>query len=96
MLPIQQTIQFSEYSNLYDLIIPEDNLLRQINDLIDFTFIHSELVDKYCPNNGRMAECPIQMFKYLLLKTVYDTITIEAIGFTFFSGSSVSRLRFWM
>lgn len=68
MLPLQQTIQFSNYSDLYDLIIPRNNLLRQINDLIDFSFIKKELVDKYCQDNGRMAECPIQMFKYLLLK----------------------------
>ncbi len=36
MLPIQQTIQFSDYIELYDLIIPRDNLLRRINDLVDF------------------------------------------------------------
>ena len=36
MLPLQQTIQFSDYSELYDLIIPQDNLLRRINDLVDF------------------------------------------------------------
>ena len=30
MLPIQQTIQFSNYSDLYDLIIPRDNVLRRI------------------------------------------------------------------
>ena len=39
MLPIQQTIQFSNYSDLYDLIIPRDNVLRRINDLVDFSFI---------------------------------------------------------
>ena len=67
MLPLHQTIQFSDYANLYDLIIPQDNLLRQINDLIDFSFIHQELVDKYCQDNGRMAESPVRMFKYLFL-----------------------------
>lgn len=39
MLPTQQTIQFREYSELYDLIIPQDNMLRRINDLVDFSFI---------------------------------------------------------
>ncbi|MDR0746196.1 MAG: IS1182 family transposase [Mediterranea sp.] len=79
MLPLQQTIQFSDYSNLYDLIIPHDNLLRRINDLIDFTFIHVELVDKYCLDNGRTAECPIRMFKYLLLKTIYDISDVDVV-----------------
>ena len=84
MLALQKQIQFSEYSTLYDLIIPEDNLLRKINDLIDFSFIHDELVNKYCLNNGRTAECPIRMFKYLLLKTIYtlsDVDVVERSGF---------------
>lgn len=38
MLEQQQTISFSDYSSLYNLIIPKDNLLRQINDLVDFSF----------------------------------------------------------
>ena len=67
MLPLQQTIQFSNYSSLYDLIVPADNLLRRINDLIDFSFIRKELLDKYCLDNGRTAESPVRMFKYLLL-----------------------------
>ena len=39
MLPLQHTIHFSDYSELYDLIIPQDNLLRRIKDLVDFSFI---------------------------------------------------------
>src|SRR5437763_583635 len=69
MLAQQQKIQLSSYSRLYDLVIPKDNLLRKIGELIDFTFIYDELLDKYCSNNGRMAESPVRMFKYLLLKT---------------------------
>ena len=36
MLNQQQTIPLSIYSELYDLLIPKDHMLRQINDLIDF------------------------------------------------------------
>jgi len=54
MLLQQQKIQFSEFSRLYDLIIPKENLLRKINELIDFSFIYDELIGKYCPDNGRM------------------------------------------
>ena len=57
---------------MYDLIIPKDNLLRQINDLMDFSFVYQELQDKYCHDNGRTAESPIRMFKYLLLKVIYN------------------------
>ena len=28
MLPIQGTIHFSEYSSLYDVVVPKDNKLR--------------------------------------------------------------------
>lgn len=56
MLLQQQKAQLSAYSDLYELIIPKDNLLRKINDLIDFTFIYDELVNKYCSNNGAMQK----------------------------------------
>ncbi|MGS2764305.1 IS1182 family transposase [Sinomicrobium sp. M5D2P9] len=79
MLACQQKIQFSTYSGLYDLIVPKDNLLRKINDLIDFGFIYDELLEKYCHNNGRTAESPIRMFKYLLLKTIYCVSDVDVV-----------------
>jgi len=79
MLTQQQKITLSAYSGLYELIVPKDNLLRKINDLIDFTFIYQELLDKYCPNNGRTAESPIRMFKYLLLKTIYTISDVDVV-----------------
>ena len=79
MLIQQQKVQFSDYSSLYDLIVPKDNLLRKINDLIDFSFIYNELVTKYCPNNGRTASCPIRMFKYLLLKVIYTISDVDVV-----------------
>lgn len=79
MILQQQTIQFSEHSSLYDLIVPQNNLLRKINDLIDFSFIYDELLNKYCTNNGRMAESPVRMFKYLLLKTIYSVSDVDVV-----------------
>lgn len=79
MLVQQQRIQLSTYSDLYNLIVPQDNLLRKINELIDFSFIYDELVNKYCSNNGRNAESPIRMFKYLLLKTIYDVSDVDIV-----------------
>lgn len=79
MLLQQQKIQLSTFSELYDLIVPKDNLLREINELIDFSFIYKELVDKYCSNNGRTAESPIRMFKYLLLKTIYAVSDVDVV-----------------
>ena len=79
MLQQQQTISFSDYSSLYDLIIPKDNLLRQINDLVDFSFVYQELQDKYCHDNRRTAESPIRMFKYLLLKVIYNVSDVDVV-----------------
>ena len=79
MLVQQQKIHFSAYSSLYDLIVPQENILRKINDLIDFSFIYDELVNKYCSNNGRMAESPVRMFKYLLLKTIYTVSDVDVV-----------------
>ncbi len=79
MLAQQQKLQLSNYTDLYDLIVPKDNLLRKINELIDFSFIYKELVNKYCSNNGRNAESPIRMFKYLLLKTIYDISDVDVV-----------------
>ena len=79
MLSQQQTIPLSIHSELYDLLIPKDHLLRQINDLIDFSFVYEELVSKYSSNNGRRAECPIRLFKYLLLKVIYDLSDVDIV-----------------
>ena len=79
MLPVQSPLPFSDYSSLYDLLVPKTNLLRQINDLVDFSFIRKELLAKYCSDNGRTAECPIRMFKYLLLKIIYDLSDVDVV-----------------
>ena len=79
MLPIEPTLPFSDHSSLYDSLVPKTNLLRQINDLIDFSFIRSELLAKYSQDNGRTAECPIRMFKYLLLKIIYDLSDVDVV-----------------
>ena len=79
MLPAQGKIQFSEHAVLYDMLVPKNHVLRQINDLIDFSFVYDELTSKYCPDNGRMAEDPIRMFKYLLLKTIYTLSDVDVV-----------------
>ena len=79
MLLQQEEFQFSDYHSLYELIVPKENILRKIKDLVDFTFVYNELEDKYCHNNGRTAESPIRMFKYLLLKTIYDISDVDLV-----------------
>ncbi len=64
---------------IYDLVVPKDNMLRQINELVDFTFILEELKNKYCLDNGRNAIPPIRMFKYLLLKSIFDLSDVDVV-----------------
>ena len=79
MIQQQQTMILSPYMDIYNLVVPKDNLLRKINELIDFSFIYNELLDKYCLDNGRNAICPIRMFKYLLLKSIFDVSDIDVV-----------------
>jgi transposase len=79
MIRQQQSLVFSPYAELYNIVVPKDNMLRQINDLVDFTFIYDELKDKYCLDNGRNAIDPIRMFKYLLLKAIFELSDVDIV-----------------
>ena len=70
MIEQQQKLVLSPYMEIYELVIPKDNLLRQIKELVDFSFIYDELLANYCLDNGRNAVPPIRMFKYPLQSLV--------------------------
>ena len=50
-----------------DSLVPSDHLLRKIDAVIDFSFIHARVADLYCANNGRPALDPVMMFKALFI-----------------------------
>lgn len=79
MIRQQQTLVLSPYAALYDIVVPKDNMLRQINELVDFTFIYEEIEEKYCLDNGRNAIDPIRMFKYLLLKAIFELSDVDTV-----------------
>jgi hypothetical protein len=66
MISRQETVKLSPYMDLYEAIIPKDNVLREINELVDFSFILEELQSKYSLAHGRKAIPSIRMFKYFL------------------------------
>lgn len=39
MIEQQQKMILSSYIDIYELVVPKDNLLRKINELVDFSFI---------------------------------------------------------
>lgn len=48
-------------------LVPQDHLLRKIEAVIDFSFIHERVAGLYCPDNGRPPLDPTLMFKALFL-----------------------------
>ena len=76
--PVEQ-LKLSEYAGLYDRIIPEHHILRKFNELVNFDFIYKELEEKYCLTNGRTAISPILLFKYLILKVMYNMSDREIV-----------------
>jgi transposase len=72
MLRENSQLKLSEYSDLYEIIVPQDNLLRRIKENIDFSFVNPMLKKSYCEYYGRPAKEPEMMFKLLFLKKLYD------------------------
>jgi transposase len=79
MISNQQSFSLSPFIAIYDIVVPKDNMLREINELVDFSFVLEELQNKYCLDNGRNAVSPIRMFKYLLLKSIFDLSDVDVV-----------------
>lgn len=67
----QLELNFSKHIELYEILIKEDNFWRQLNEMVDFSFVYEELKDKYSSTMGRTCEDIIRMFKFLLLKSYF-------------------------
>lgn len=87
MLKGQLEIEVNKYHNLYSLIIPKENILKQINDLVDFSFVYDELIVNYSTSMGRGAIDPIMLFKYLLLKVIYELSDEDVVERTLYDMS---------
>jgi transposase len=48
-------------------LVPSDHLLRKIDAVIDFSFIHDRVAGLYCADNGRPPLDPTLMFKALFI-----------------------------
>lgn len=74
--------QLSLYSILYKKI-PENHILKKINNAVDFSFINKLLESSYCKYYGRPAKEPEMMSKLLILQYLYslsDTQVIDEAG----------------
>jgi hypothetical protein len=79
MISKQEALILSPFMAIYDLVVPKDNILRKMKELVDFSFILEEVKSKYCLDNGRNAVPPIRMFKYLLLKDFFDLSDVDVV-----------------
>lgn len=90
----QMTIDdISEYEGLYKILIKDNNIWKQMNELMDFSFVYDLLKDSYSSTMGRTAQDVIRMFKYLLLKQYYKLSdvglierTLTDLSFKYFLG----------
>jgi IS5 family transposase len=65
--------QLSFYGeHIYGRVIPENHFLKQLDKVVDFTFINDLCRDAYNPDVGRPAYEPQMMFKMLFLQFLYD------------------------
>ncbi|HEY3424292.1 MAG TPA: IS1182 family transposase [Negativicutes bacterium] len=73
----KQISEFDQY--YYDKTVPQEHLLRRINQLVDFSFIREMLEERYSSDRGRYAEEPEFMFKICLLEYFYNLSDVQVI-----------------
>ena len=58
-------------------LVPEDHILRLIDEAIDFSFINELIEDKYCLDNRRPSIDPVTLKNYLLFNQIVDQINMK-------------------
>lgn len=54
-----------------DQLVPEDHLLRKIDEHIDFSFIYDLVEDKYSQDNGRPSIDPVTLIKIPIIQYMF-------------------------
>lgn len=52
-------------------LVPEDHMLRKIENAIDWNFIYELVKDKYCVDNGRPSIDPVALIKIPIIQYLY-------------------------
>jgi len=58
--------------SIYERVVPKDNFLRKLKDIIDFSFVDDLCKDLYSKEMGRPAYPPSFMFKIVFLQFMYN------------------------
>ena len=54
-----------------DQLVPEDHILRKIDENIDFSFIYDLVEEKYCTDNGRPSIDPVVLIKIPIIQYMF-------------------------
>ena len=54
-----------------DSFVPQDHLLRKIEDAVDFSMLYEIVGELYCHNNGRPSVDPVVLFKIVFIQHLY-------------------------
>ncbi|KAA0566486.1 IS1182 family transposase [Bacillus sp. CH30_1T] len=54
-----------------DQLVPEDHLVRKVEQAIDFEFIYDLVKDKYCLDNGRPSIDPVVLIKMVFIQYLF-------------------------
>ena len=65
----REQLEFVSLENM----VPQDHLLRKIDDAIDFKKIYEFVEDLYCEDNGRPSVDPVVLFKIVLIQHFFST-----------------------
>ena len=57
--------------------VPQDHLLRKIEEAVDFSYIYELVKDLYCNNNGRPGIDPVVLFKMVLIQHLYGITSLR-------------------
>lgn len=62
---------------ILDNLVPKDHMLRKIENVVDFSFIHKLTKDYYCQDNGRNCIDTVTLFKIPLLNYLVGNNSIR-------------------
>lgn len=59
--------------------IPKDHYLRRLDRVLDLSFVHDAVVDKYCQDNGRPSIDPEVVVRLFLLQAIEGILSIRKL-----------------
>lgn len=81
MMSERRGVQLSLYTPSLEEIVKGEELLRKLDDAVDFSFIYDELRPYYSSDNGRYSTDPVVIVKSLLIAFIYGIVSERRLEF---------------